>query len=193
MILHHSQRAIVLKKIPYSESDEIITALLKEGGVRRFYVRGSKKSQKRFAGALDLFNHVSLSYTENQKGLWGLHEASLVSGQKNFWFEDLQVYAFLNFFAEMICEFSPEGVVLPIYDLWYETLSEVQENITAGGTALKKAMALFGYERPWLQNADAGKEREEIVGFIHTILQKPLKSAEFFLQIFQNRLPGPVF
>ncbi|HZR81354.1 MAG TPA: DNA repair protein RecO [Candidatus Binatia bacterium] len=57
-----STPAIVLRAHDYGESDRIVTFLTRDGGKLSGIAKGAKRSQRRFAGALGLFCHVTLDY-----------------------------------------------------------------------------------------------------------------------------------
>lgn len=125
---YQSQPGIVLKKLPYGDADEIITVLLKEEGIRRFFVAGSRKSKKRYQGLVDHFAHLHFYYRPYEKGLWRLHGvevAQIVSRQ--IW-QELEFFSFASYLAELICEFTPEAVVdHTLYDLWLEMVGGLVE------------------------------------------------------------------
>lgn len=179
-----TQPAIILKKMPYGEAHEILTVLFKEGGVRRLFVRNSKNSKKRFAGILDHFTHLQLTYSTHSQGLWSLDEASPLAGKQDlnlFWRDDLKVYGFFNFLAEMICEFSPEDAEDPhLFDLWSQTVLYLkQQDLTPVWMkgVISCFLREFGYS---LKSSEINLE--EAVHFVQTLLQKPLKSSKFFIK-----------
>lgn len=176
-----TQPAILLKKISYGEADEILTVLFKEDGVRRLFVRHSKNSKKRFAGVLDHFAFLKLTYSTPVQGLWSLHEASLLKEPFDlFWKNDLKVYGFFNFLAEMICEFSPEGAKDPLlFDLWSEAALHLkQQDLTSVWMqgVVSRFLREFGYA---LKPSEVNLEGT--VRFAESLLQKPLKSSEFLM------------
>lgn len=177
-----TQSAILLKKMSYGEADEILTVLFKEDGVRRLFVRHAKNSKKRFAGILDHFAFLKLTYATSLRGLWSLHEASVLAWESGdlFWKKDLKAYGFLNFLAEMVCEFSPEGAKDPLlFDLWSEAVLHLkQKGLTSVWmrNIFSRFLQEFGYSLKPSVNDLKG-----IIRFIQELLQKPLKSSEFFL------------
>lgn len=116
-----SQTGIILKKLSYGEADEIITVLLKDEGIRRFFVAGSRKSKKRYQGLIDHFSHLNFHYRPNHKGLWRIQDVDIVPGNGHAVWKSMENFSFGNYMAELICEFTPEAVNdHQLYDLWIE-------------------------------------------------------------------------
>lgn len=114
-----SQPGIVLRKIPYSESDEIISVVMRDDGLRRFFVAGARKSKTRYQGVIDIFAHLNLHYQTSDRGLWRLMSADSI-GKNSFQAQpDIEIYAFSCFLSELICELAPEEVNdHHFYDQW---------------------------------------------------------------------------
>lgn len=81
-----SGEAFILRTISYSESDLIVHALSKDHGLLHFFVRGAKKSKKRFSGGVLQPPHLinfdtsrSAKKQHEEGGLITLKEASLVN------------------------------------------------------------------------------------------------------------------
>jgi DNA repair protein RecO (recombination protein O) len=72
-------RAILLRKIPWSETSLIVTWLSEEHGTVRTTARGARKPGSALAGRLDLFYQLEISFAPNRRGgdLHELREASL--------------------------------------------------------------------------------------------------------------------
>lgn len=146
------QEGVILKKIPYSDADEIITVLLKEDGVRRFFVSGSRKSKKKYAGLIDHFAHLNFLYQSSSKQLWRLRDVDQISKKtlpKHFWQRDLKAYAFFNYLSELICEFSWEEMhANDLYEIWqrsFEYFEEKEFSHVEGLYFLLQIFASFGY------------------------------------------------
>ncbi|MGH1467679.1 MAG: DNA repair protein RecO [Bdellovibrionales bacterium] len=78
--------AFILRTLSYSETDLIVHALSKEQGLLHFFVRGAKKSKKRFSGGVLQPPHLikfetsrSGSKQHDDGGLITLKEASLLN------------------------------------------------------------------------------------------------------------------
>jgi len=81
-----SGEAFILKTLPYSDSDLIVRALSKEHGLLNFFVRGARKSKKRFSGGVLQPPHLIQFETnrlkpdqEEGRALISLKEASLIN------------------------------------------------------------------------------------------------------------------
>lgn len=146
----HTQPGIILKKIPYSESDEIILTLMRDDGLRRFFVAGSRKSRRRYQGIIDVFAHLNFQYSVSDKGLWRLQGADIVSGAAVFPTSNIEAYAFANFLSELICELAPEEVNdHQFYDLWVHLQDDIKSETFTRQKAIQCVMQVFsrsGYE-----------------------------------------------
>ena len=124
----HKTTAIILKKIPYSESDLIVWWLTKEGRKQGGFAPSARSSQKRFAGMLDLFNLVELVYQERKGSeLVLLQNASLQNGMEEIR-KDISKFASACYFSEMILEFLQEKQTLPaIHEIFCHFLQSVNQ------------------------------------------------------------------
>lgn len=199
-LVYAQQEGIVLKKMAYSEADEVATILLKNEGIQKFFVPGGRKSRKRFAGLIDHFAHITVTYQRRARGLWRLLEVSARGSRKPV--TDLSHYAFAHFFSELICLFTPESVYVgEIYVLWLKL-----QACFAQGEFSHKQAALFvlsffkasGYD-VWHEKSFAQYPKTlftgelsgqselwsnclvRLVEFARTLAQKPLPAAEFYL------------
>jgi DNA repair protein RecO (recombination protein O) len=148
------EEGIILKKIPYSEADEIITVLLKTGGVRRLFVAGSRKSRKRFQGLIDLFSLLKFQYRSNPHSLGRLQkveelERDIHAANARFWEKDLLAYAYFSYMAELICEFTLEEIQAnDLFDLWGEAVRGFQDrpfSAVSAASYLIRIFTDFGY------------------------------------------------
>lgn len=141
---------IALRKIPYGEADEIVTVLFRDGGVRRLFAAGARKSKRRFGGLVDVFAPLRWECLPREGGLWrliGVEE----SGTRSFRPDaDLSVYAFLNYLSELICEFSPEAAdANSLFLSWQMAVARLQgEGFSAplAVAVLMRFLTDFGYE-----------------------------------------------
>lgn len=60
-----SDNAIILKRINYGEADRILTLLTRSYGKVAVIAKGVRKINSRRKGHLELFNHVSISFTQD--------------------------------------------------------------------------------------------------------------------------------
>lgn len=73
-----SGEAFILRTISYSEADLIVHALSKEHGLLHFFVRGAKKSKKRFSGGVLQAPHL-ISFDTGRTGQKQHEEGSLIT------------------------------------------------------------------------------------------------------------------
>lgn len=180
------QKGIILKKIPFSDADEIITVLLREEGMRRFFVPGSRKSKKRFQGLIDHFNHLHFFYKDTSQGLARLNEVEIVNpGRAGLW-HHLQGFGLAHYLAELICDFTPEAVHDPgLYDIWLEMEELVVQNCLGEGNSVElilKVLEKSGYGLPDSEDHDL----LALVHFSERIMQRKSRAAGFLLGAFGN-------
>ena len=70
-------RAVVLRTVDYGERDRVVTLLSRERGKLSAFARGARSSQRRFGGALELFNLLSVELIERGGDLWALESATV--------------------------------------------------------------------------------------------------------------------
>ena len=70
-------RAVVLRTVDYGERDRVVTLLSRERGKLSAFARGGRSSQRRFGGALEVFNLLSVEMTERGGDLWVLESAAV--------------------------------------------------------------------------------------------------------------------
>jgi DNA repair protein RecO (recombination protein O) len=63
--------------VDYGERDRVATLLSRERGKLSAFARGARSSQRRFGGALEPFNLLSVELTERGGDLWSLESASV--------------------------------------------------------------------------------------------------------------------
>lgn len=177
---------IILKKIPYSEADEIITVLLKGDGVRRFFVRGSRKSKKRYPGLIDHFAHLRFEYKSSPKGLWMLTGVQALS-QGCHEPLTMKAYALLAYLAELITEFVPEGDGdHDLYPLWLSWLDEARRKDLKESLVSRYLTQFFAKVGYALNEAMTLKD---LTHFSERILQKKSRAADFFLNVIDGSKP----
>lgn len=105
-------RAIVLHRFPYSDSSWIVKALTEECGIISFIVKGGKRKESPFKGALDPLSLSEVVFRQNPNTeLQFIKEATLLEWRKNLR-EDLLSLAKAQVMAEMILRYAPQGVPL---------------------------------------------------------------------------------
>ncbi|MBF0104632.1 MAG: DNA repair protein RecO [Deltaproteobacteria bacterium] len=118
---YNRQQGIILKKLPYGDADEIITVLLKEEGLQRFFVTGSRKSKKRYQGLIDHFNHLCFYYTADTKGLLRLHKAESLGSAQSIPDRGLKWFCLAHYLTELISALTPEAARdHDLYPVWLD-------------------------------------------------------------------------
>ena len=105
-------RAIVLHRFPYSDSSWIVKALTEETGTVSFIVKGGKRKDSPFRGALDPLALCEIVYRENPNTeLQFLKEASVINWHPHLR-ENLLALAKAQVMAEIVLRYAPAGVPL---------------------------------------------------------------------------------
>lgn len=129
-------RAIVLHRFPYSDSSWIVKALTEECGIISFIVKGGKRKDSPFRGALDPLALSEIVFRQNPNTeLQFIKEATLLDWRKNLR-EDLLALAKAQVMAEMIMRYAPQGVPLQEeYALFEHATCELNETCARKSTA----------------------------------------------------------
>lgn len=119
-------RAIVLHRFAYSDSSWIVKALTEECGIVSFIVKGGKRKESPFKGALDPLALSEVVFRQNPNTeLQFIKEATLLDWHKNMR-EDLLTLAKAQVMAEMLLRYAPQGVPLQEeYVLFEQATSEL--------------------------------------------------------------------
>lgn len=127
-------RAIVLHRFPYSDSSFIVKALTEESGIVSFIVKGGKKKESPFRGALDPLALSEVVFRQNPNTeLQFIKEATLLDWRKDLR-NDLLSLAKAQVITEMILRYTPQGVPLQEeFERLEQSLSEFNE--TCGNSA----------------------------------------------------------
>ena len=105
-------RAIVLHRFPYSDSSFIVKVLTEESGIISFIVKGGKKKESPFRGALDPLALSEVVFRQNPNTeLQFIKEATLLDWHKDLR-NDLLSLAKAQVITEMILRYAPQGVPL---------------------------------------------------------------------------------
>lgn len=109
-------RAIVLHRFSYSDSSLIVKALTEESGIVSFILKGAKRKDSPFKGALDPLSLAEVVYRESTQkadgaGLQFIKEASLLNWRENLR-NDLMSQAVAQVMAEIVLKYAPQGVPL---------------------------------------------------------------------------------
>lgn len=109
-------RCIVLHRFPYSDSSFIVKALTEESGVVSFILKGGKRKESPFKGALDPLALSEVVFRQNPQkssgdGLLFVKEATLLDWHGNMR-NDLMSTAVAQVMAEIVMRYAPPGVPL---------------------------------------------------------------------------------
>ena len=105
-------RAIVLHRYAYSDSSWIVKALTEECGIVSFIVKGGKRKESPFKGALDPLALSEVVFRENPNAeLLFVKEATLLDWHKDMR-DDLLKTAKAQVMTEIVLRYAPAGVPL---------------------------------------------------------------------------------
>ena len=106
-------RAIVLHRFAYSDSSFIVKALTEECGVVSFIIKGAKRKESPFKGALDPLALSEVVFRQNPSAeLQFVKEASIVNWHGTMR-QSLLNLAVAQVMAEVVLRYAPQGVPLP--------------------------------------------------------------------------------
>lgn len=106
-------RAIVLHRFAYSDSSFIVKALTEECGVVSFIIKGAKRKESPFKGALDPLALSEVVFRQNPNTeLQFIKEASIVDWHASLR-QSLLYLAEAQVMAEIVLRYAPQGVPLP--------------------------------------------------------------------------------
>ena len=106
-------RAIVLHRFAYSDSSFIVKALTEECGVVSFIIKGAKRKESPFKGALDPLALSEVVFRQNPNTeLQFIKAASIVDWHASLR-QSLLYLAEAQVMAEIVLRYAPQGVPLP--------------------------------------------------------------------------------
>ena len=156
----HRTNAVVIRSMPYGESDRIVTFFTEDFGKVRGIAKGARRSRKRFQNALGLFSHLRLIFFEKEGvGLVRVEACDILNvfpGVR----EHLKKIVYGNYFLELVNEMAGEREAHPeAFQLLLSFLSDL-EKAEPREERLRmfeiRALSLFGY-RPNLRKCDLCK------------------------------------
>lgn len=101
--------ALILRSVDVGESDRIVHLLVPEHGRVTAVAKGARRSTKRFAGTLDLFNHLRVSlHRRRGAGIGRLEQAVLVRHYAPLR-SDAARFALACYLLELLDRLAPEG------------------------------------------------------------------------------------
>jgi DNA repair protein RecO (recombination protein O) len=119
--------AIVLRAVDYGETDRIVHLLTAETGRLTAIAKAARRSQRRFPGTLDVFNHLEIeARCRPRTAMAFLEKARLVDPFLGLRRSPMR-YAMASFLTEMLDRLSPEGLeakdAARLFDFAVESLS----------------------------------------------------------------------
>jgi len=104
-------QALILRSIDFGESDLILHLLVPEVGRLPVIAKGARRSQRRFAGTLDLFNHIQAQIDRRRTtSLARLDQANLIDPFLSLRADPAR-YALASYLIELFNRLAPEGGV----------------------------------------------------------------------------------
>ncbi len=100
--------ALILRTYKLGEADRIVVFLTADRGKKRGVAKGARRIKSRFGGALEPLTHAGVTYFEKERrDLVSLNYAEPV---RSPWFAGtLEALGHIEYFAELIDEWAPEG------------------------------------------------------------------------------------
>ena len=164
-------RAIVLHRFPYSDSSWIVKVLAEESGIVSFIVKGGKRKDSPFKGALDPLALSEIVYRENPNTeLQFLKEASIIEWHPHLR-ENLLDSAKAQVMTEIVLRYAPAGV--PLEGEFALLENALREFDTAGSTSgvfarwLLDTCDLWGYQLDLGSCSRCGKQLLEPAADFH--------------------------
>jgi DNA repair protein RecO (recombination protein O) len=104
----YTTEALILRTYKLGEADRIVVFLTPDRGKKRGVAKGARRAKSRFGGALEPLTHAGVTYFEKeQRELVSLNYAEMV---RSAWMSpSLEVLGHIEYFAELIDEWAPEG------------------------------------------------------------------------------------
>ena len=105
--------ALLLRSVDYGESDRIVHLLTADAGRLTAIAKGARRSQRRFPGTLDVFNHLAIEGRAKPRASMAFLERARLLNPFLGLRSDYSRYALASFLTEMLDRLSPEGVTGP--------------------------------------------------------------------------------
>ena len=156
--------AIVIRSIPYGESDRIVTFLTENFGKVKGIAKGARRSRRRFQNALSLFSHIRLIFFDREgMGLVRVNSCDILNSFPKIR-DHLQRIYYGEYFLELVNEMAGEREAnLEAFELLLSFLSDL-ESTEPREERLRmfevRMLSLFGY-RPNMKRCDSCKHEWE--------------------------------
>lgn len=105
--------ALLLRSVDFGESDRIVHLLTSDAGRLTAIAKAARRSQRRFPGTLDLFNHLAVDGRVKPRASMAFLERARLIDPFLGLRADPARYALASFLSEMLDRLSPEGIVGP--------------------------------------------------------------------------------
>jgi DNA repair protein RecO (recombination protein O) len=158
--------AIVVGYVNYGEADRIVKLLSPELGIISALAKGSRASQKRFAGAIDLGNKIEALVRPGQGKLWKITEATVLTSRYRLR-NQVQKIALLNYLCEITSHLClPENPSPKLFKLIEVSLEQLEEFEQGFGVRYRiayesKVLSFAGLQPTFLQCLRCEKQIED--------------------------------
>ena len=126
--------SIVIRRTLYRDSDLIVELFTPEHGRVSAIARGARKSQRRFAGGLEVGTRLHVEMTRRGKGLASINGCTVVSPLKAVR-HDLERFHQLSYVLELVRSLSAEGQADPVA---FSMLVHFMDNLDAHEASLAR-------------------------------------------------------
>ncbi|MDX9745800.1 MAG: DNA repair protein RecO [Syntrophales bacterium] len=106
---HFKTRGIVLRTIDYSDADRIVSFITEDMGKITGMAKGARKSQKRFANALEPFTCLSVLFSRRKGSKMSLVEETAIVDHHSGIRDDLEKSLTAAYFMDLANQFILEG------------------------------------------------------------------------------------
>jgi DNA repair protein RecO (recombination protein O) len=119
----HKTQAIVLRTLDYGESDCIVTFYTRDFGKLRGIAKGARRSRKRFANALELFNYSDVVFSRRGRDSLAMLEESRVLHHFEQIRQDLNKTLMSSYLIDLTNQFTTEDKInAALFELLYDFL-----------------------------------------------------------------------
>ena len=102
-------QALVLRAVDFGESDRILHLLLPDAGRVTAIAKGARRSRRRFSGALDLFQHLTVQIDLRRRGAMARLDQAVLLRSFGALRVDPSRFAVGCFLLELLDRLAPEG------------------------------------------------------------------------------------
>ncbi len=153
--------SLLLRKIPYRDSDFILSLFTRDLGKISGIARNAKNSTKRFGARLEPFVHFRASLKDTGRDFKLIQDAETVKVFPAF-IEDIELFSLGNLLLESTDALTPRDAAIPeLFDLLVEALGEINSKESPLPIVLQfqlQALSISGYEPNLDSCAKCGNE-----------------------------------